>query len=166
MTKAAPLQTGHTLDRIDRKLISLLQREGRLSNADLAKAVHLTPTPCLRRVRELENSQLIRGYKAVVDRRKVGFGLRAFVGITRDRDVEPHEMWKRIEVFPEIIGCYVVSGEFDLLLDIVAEDLDTYSNVLIEKLLSIPGVKQTRSIFVLREIRSEAPLPIEALRSL
>ena len=162
--KNLPSQSSVSLDRIDRKLISILQKDGRLSNADLAKAVHLTPTPCLRRVREMENSGLITGYKAVVDRRKVGFGMRAFVGITRDRDVDPHEMWRQIEVLPEIIGCYAVSGEFDLLLDVVSPDLDTFSNVLIEKLLAIPGVGQTRSIFVLKEIRSDAPLPVEALR--
>lgn len=153
------------LDRTDRKLLKLLQKDGRMPNADLAKAVNLTPTPCLRRIRDMESSGLITGYQVTLDRRKAGFGIRVFLGVLRDRDADRHQMWKHIKLVPEIIGCYVVSGEFDLLLDVVAEDLDAYSNVLLEKIMAIPGVRQTRSMFVLREITSDAPIPIEALNT-
>jgi Lrp/AsnC family leucine-responsive transcriptional regulator len=166
MPKTAAAQARVPLDRTDLKLIRLLQKDGRLANADLAKAVNLTPTPCLRRIREMESSGLITGYRVTLNRRKAGFGIRVFVGVLRDRDVDRHQMWRHIELFPEIIGCYVVSGEFDLLLDVVAEDLDAYSNVLLEKIMKIPGVQQTRSMFILREITSDAPIPVDALTAL
>jgi Lrp/AsnC family transcriptional regulator, leucine-responsive regulatory protein len=150
------------LDRTDKKLVSLLQQNARISNADLAKSVHLSPTPCLRRVRELETVGVITAYRATVDRRKLGYDIRAFIGVTRDKSVDRRQLWQHMTVFPEIMGCYVVSGEFDLLLDVIAKDLDSYSNSLLEKILSVPGVVQVRSMFVLREVTSNLPLPLES----
>ena len=155
-TGAAPL------DKTNTKLVSLLQQNARISNADLAKAVHLSPTPCLRRVKELEASGVITAYRAIVDRRKLGYGVRAFIGVTRDKNFDRRKLWHHMTVFPEIVGCYVVSGEFDLLLDVVAKDLDAYSNSLLEKILSVPGVLNVRSMFILREMMSNVPLPLES----
>lgn len=151
-----------TLDRTDRGLIELLQQNGRMANADLARAVHLSPTPCLRRVKALESTGVITGYRAIVDRRKLGFGVRAFVGVTRDKSVDRRQLWHRMTTFPEVIGCYVISGEFDLLLDVIAKDLDAYSNSLLEKILSVPGIIQVRSMFVMKEVTEDDTLPVDS----
>lgn len=145
------------LDRIDRKILSALRRNGRISNLDLARSVHLSPTPCLRRVKALEEAGFIVGYRAELERRKLGFGVRAFVGIVRDKSLSKERLWEDLSLFPEIVDYFVVSGEFDLLLDVVSPDLDAYASYLLERLMKIPGVLEVRSMFVLRESSRERP---------
>ncbi|WP_102355885.1 Lrp/AsnC family transcriptional regulator [Pseudomonas sp. AD21] len=163
MLKAQPSIAKLKIDRINRKILIELQKNGRTANADLAKLVNLSATPCLRRIRDMETSGLITGYRAIIDRKKAGFGFRAFLGIMRSRDSDRHVMWSQITQLPEVIGCYLISGEFDLLVDVVAEDLDSFSNVLLEKIIEIPGVRQTSTMIILRELVSGASLPMEAL---
>lgn len=150
-TSAVGASDAAALDRIDRKMLSVLRRNGRMSNVDLAQAVNLSPTPCLRRLKSLERRGVIVGYRAEIDRRRFGFGVRAFIGVTRDRNVDRDCVWENITLFPEVIGCYTVSGEFDLLVDVVATDMDTYAGYLLERLMRIRGVLQVKSMFVLRE---------------
>jgi len=151
-----------SLDRIDRRILDLLQREGRMSNVELAKQVNLSPTPCLRRVHGLEESGIITGYRAMISRQKLGLGVRAFIGVRRDKAADRRKLWHHMTLLPEVMGCYVVSGGFDLLLDVLERDLEGYSNALLDKILSVPGVVHVESMLVLREVTANGPVPIPA----
>ena len=150
------------LDRVDRRLLEILQREGRLSNAALAERVHLSPSPCLRRVKALEEDGVIEGYRAVVGRESVGLGLTVFVEIK----VEGHSrqvadaMSEALAAIPEVVSAHIVSGSADFLVECVVRDLPHYERLLLDTLLELPGVTDARSNFAMRTIKSAAPLPL------
>jgi Lrp/AsnC family leucine-responsive transcriptional regulator len=150
------------LDRIDYRIIATLQDDGRRSNVDVAEAVALSPSPCLRRIKRLEADGVIRGYRAVLDRDAVGLGLTVFVEIrvekhSRDNARVLHET---LAAMPEVVSCHMVSGVADFLAEIVVPDLKTYETLLTERLLALPMVADVRSNFALRQIKSDAPLPL------
>ncbi len=149
-------------DRIDRRILEVLQENGRLSNVELAERVALSPSPCLRRVKRLEDEGVIAGYRAVLDRRRVGLGLTVLVEIkiarhSRDNATLHH---KALAALPEIVSCHMVSGAADFVAEVVVRDLDAYEQVLTEKLLALPDVSDIRSNFAIRTIKSGAPLPL------
>lgn len=153
--------THRKLDATDRKILELLQSDGRLSNVELAAKVHLSAPQCLRRVRALEESGAIRGYRAVVDSERLGFGVTAYVSLNihgdsknRVRDIE-----RLISSFPQIIECYAVSGDYDYLLRVSAPDLRNLGAFLTDRLQASPGVSGVRSMIVLEEIKAASPLP-------
>jgi Lrp/AsnC family transcriptional regulator, leucine-responsive regulatory protein len=149
-------------DEIDRKILAALQEDGRLTNAELADRVGLSPSPCLRRVKQLEAAGVIAGYGARLDRQKIGLGLTLFVGIK----VGPHEHIEEaafsaaVAALPEVISCHLVSGEFDFLVQIVVPDLAAYEKFLLGTLLKLPGVRDIRSNFAIRTVKAAAPLPL------
>lgn len=152
------------LDSIDRRIISELQRDGRLAIVDLADRVGLSSTPCLRRVKRLEADGLIRRYAALVDAKAMGLGTQALVQVTLDdhseRVVEAFEA--AIRQRPEVIACYAVTGEMDFLLQVQVADLEAFSDFALKALLRMPGVKGTKSSFVMQTIKSDlawAPMP-------
>lgn len=151
------------LDALDRRILAALQRDSRLSNVDLAAEVGLSPSPCLRRVRILEDAGVITGYRAILDRDRIGLGLTVFVGIKVDRHDDAHATAFRqaAAALPEVVSCHMVSGESDFLLQIVLKDLAAYERMLLDKLLKLPGVKDIRSSFVLNTVKSAAPLPLD-----
>lgn len=153
------------LDAIDRRILSLLQRDARLSNVQLAEAVNLSPSPCLRRVRQLEKTGLIRGYHAQLDRGKVGFGLTVFVGIKVERHHEAHAnaFLEAVVTLPEVVSAHLVSGESDFLLQVVVPDLMAYERFLTGTLLRLPGITDIRSNFAIKSVKEGGPLPIEQL---
>ncbi len=153
------------LDALDRRILAALQRDARLSNVDLAAEVGLSPSPCLRRVRLLEEAGVITAYRAILDRDAVGLGLTVFVGIKVDRHDDAHATAFReaAAALPEVISCHLVSGESDFLLQIVLKDLAAYERMLLDTLLKLPHVKDIRSNFVLNTVKSAAPLPIDQL---
>lgn len=148
------------LDAIDRRILAALQRDGRLAVVDLAAAVGLSATPCLRRVKRLEGDGVIKGYTAVVDPAKLGLGLQAFVQVTlvshAEETVTAFE--RAIAARPEVIAAYITSGEMDFLLHVVAADLEAYSDFALKALLRMPGVKDTRSSFVMSLLKPPGPL--------
>lgn len=154
------------LDDFDHKILAALQADGRLSNVDLAEAVGLSPSPCLRRVKRLEQEGYIRGYRAVLDRRKLGLDLTVYVEIK----VEKHSAenaalhQKLLEDIPEVVAAHMVSGEPDFVAEVVVPDLASYERLLTERLLTLPMVKDIRSNFVLRQVKSDAPLPLGHLQ--
>ncbi|WP_449686863.1 Lrp/AsnC family transcriptional regulator [Aerophototrophica crusticola] len=143
------------------RILDALQRNGRLSNVDLAEQVGLSPSPCLRRVRDLEEDGYIQGYAAILDRRKLGFGVVAFVEVKIDQNAEGDLRFRRaVEAIPEVVSCFVMTGTMDYLLQVVVPDLDAYAEVSMGKLLQIPGVKDVRSSFVLDVVKHSTCLPL------
>jgi Lrp/AsnC family leucine-responsive transcriptional regulator len=153
-----------TLDEIDKKIIAALQAEGRLAIVDLADKVGLSATPCQRRVKRLEEEGLIARYAALVSPAAMGFGLQALVEVTLDDHSE-----KTVEAFEdairgraEVVACYAVTGDMDFLLHIFATDLNNFSDFALKALLRMPGVKGTRSSFIMQAVKSDlawAPTP-------
>jgi Lrp/AsnC family transcriptional regulator, leucine-responsive regulatory protein len=153
-----------TLDAIDQKIISALQAEGRLPIVELADRVGLSATPCQRRVKRLEEEGFITRYAALVSPTAMGFGLQALVEVTLDDHSE-----KTVEAFeaairarPEVVACYAVTGDMDFLLHVFATDLNSFSDFAMKALLRMPGVKGTRSSFIMQAIKSDlawAPAP-------
>ena len=150
------------MDDTDRAILRHLQTDGRLPNAALAERVRLSPSPCLRRLKRLEEDELIRGYRAILDRRKIGLGLTAFVqikvsGQSRRR---AQELEQAVAEVDEIIACYIVAGDADFLLEIVVPDLAAYEHLLLHTLLELPGVSDVRSNFAIRTVKEAGPLPL------
>lgn len=140
------------LDAIDRRLLSLLQRNSRLSNAELASAVGLSPSPCLRRVRRLEASGYIQAYRAVLDPHAVGFGVIVFARLTVEW---PRAKTLRDEIrkLPQIIGCYILTGEQGVLLQVVAADLNEYAQFLFGVMYKLSGVIGIQSSVLLESVK-------------
>lgn len=152
-------------DDIDLRILVALQDEGRISNADLAGRVGLSATPCLRRVKALEQDGTISGYRAILDRSKVGLGLTVMVGIKVDghRDENARAIQDAFAGMPEVIACHLLSGETDFLLEVVVPDLAHYERFLLGKLLLLPMVKDIRSNIVIRTVKQNAPLPLTGI---
>jgi len=153
-----------TLDEIDRKIIAALQADGRLPIVDLANRVGLSATPCQRRVKRLEEEGLIVRYAALVSPAAMGFGLQALVEVTledhSEKTVEAFEA--AIRARSEVVACYAVTGDMDFLLHVFATDLASFSDFALKALLRMPGVKGTRSSFIMQAIKSDlawAPAP-------
>lgn len=153
------------LDAIDRRILAALQRDGRLTNADLADAVGLSPSPCLRRVKLLEKAGVIAGYHATLDRKAIGLGLTIFVGIKVERhhDEEARAFREAVAALDEVVSCHLVSGEADFLLQVVVADLAAYERFLLGTLLKLPGVSDIRSNFAIQTVKDRAPLPLDQL---
>ena len=154
-----------SLNRTDRRILEILQGDGRLSNLELAERVNLSPSACLRRVRALEEGGVIRRYAALLDPGKVGLGLRAFVTVkVEKRGRMPAEAFtKAVQDWPEVVGCHSTSGDMDYLLRIHVEDLEHFSRFVMDSLLKHPGVLDVKSSFVLEEVKETTALPLAHL---
>lgn len=153
------------LDNIDRQLLSALQDNARLTTGELAQATGLSQSPCWRRIRRLEESGLISGYRARLDRRKLGYGVVAFVSITIDHqnDARNTVFIDAVNAIPEVVMFHAVTGTADFLLMVVAADLDSYSSLLLSKLHRLPGVQQVQTNVSLQEFKAFDNLPIPGL---
>ena len=153
-----------SLDRIDLKILRVLQTEGRISNVDLAKAVGLSPTPCLERVRRLEREGYIVGYRAILSPEKLNAALIAFVEVTLERTTtaDLDRFNAAILALDEVLECHMVGGGFDYLVKIRLPDMSHYRRFLGEKLAAIAGVSQTHTYVVMEEVKSTTALPITA----
>ena len=152
------------LDRYDRRILEELQQDGRLTNLELAERIGLSPSPCLRRVRALEESGVIAGYRALLDGRKLGLSLVALLSISMDRHTP--ERFARFDAtvaeLPEVLECLLITGrEADYQLKVVVRDMDAYQELLLNKITRIEGVSGVQSSFVLRRVveRTSLPLP-------
>lgn len=151
-----------TLDRFDREILMLLQREGRISNQELADRIGLSASPCLRRVRELEETGIILGYHARLDAKKLGLSLTALIHISMDTHTP--ERFDRFEAaigeIPEIIECLLITGQSaDYQLKVVVKDMDAYRELLLNRITRIAGVTGVHSSFVLRQTAVKNPSP-------
>ena len=153
------------LDRFDRLILEHLQRDGRLANQDLADKIGLSPSPCLRRVRALEQRGFIVGYRAIVDARKLGLSLMALVHIALDRHTPERfaNFEAKVRVLPEVLECLLIAGEeADYVLKVVVRDMDGYQGLLLDKITRIEGVTGVRSSFVLRQVVERTSIPTGA----
>ena len=155
-------RVGGGLDRYDIALLGELQRDARQSNADLATRIGLSPAPTWRRVRRLEDLGVITGYRAEIDRRKIGLGVLAFVRVDAERDNADatRVLEEAIRGLPEVISCHYISGAGTFELQVLVTDLDAYSRWTMETLFRLPNVKDLHTSFSLGEIKSSAALPL------
>jgi len=159
---STPDQINPTLDRTDYRIIQHLQNDARISNTDLANAVGLSPSPCLRRVKNLERSGVIKRYSSIIDAKAVGLPISIFVSVSLQSQerggLEKFE--EKIRSYREVMECYLMTGSSDYLLRVVVPDLDSYERFLAEKLTRISGVANIQSSFALKQViyRTELPL--------
>ena len=151
------------LDRYDRHLLEVLQEDGRISNQELADRIGLSPSPCLRRVRTLEESGLIIGYRALLDARKLGLTLMALIHISMDRHTPERfaNFEKKISELPEVLECLLITGQdADYQLKVIVRDMEAYQELLLNKITRIEGVSGVHSSFVMRRVVDKTTLPI------
>ena len=153
-----------SLDPIDLKILAALQRDGSLSNVELARHVHLSPSPCLARVKALRKAGVIRRYVALVDPEAVGLGVSVFISISlREQNTAAlAEFERRIEACEEVMECYLMTGDADYLLRVVVPDIRALERFVLDRLSPIPGVEKIRSSFTLKQVRYKTELPLTA----
>src|SRR5690606_23687058 len=158
----ARMSLAASLDRVDIQLLAELQRQGRLSNAELAERVHLSPSACLRRVQRLERSGVIAGYRAEVDPERIGLGLTAFVRIRLNHHdaAAVADFARGVNEWDEVVACHALTGDMDYLLQVMVTDLEHFSRFLLDRVLARPGVGDVNSSFVLRTVKAMRGLPL------
>ncbi len=151
------------LDRYDRHILEVLQTEGRLSNQELADRIGLSPSPCLRRVRALEEAGLITGYRALVDAKKLGLSLMALLHISMDKHTPERfaNFEKKVGTLPEVLECLLITGqEADYQLKVIIRDMDAYQELLLNRITRIEGVTGVHTSFVLRRVVDKTAVPV------
>ncbi|TKC89721.1 Lrp/AsnC family transcriptional regulator [Trinickia terrae] len=152
------------LDRIDIGILNQLQQNARITNAELAKAVNLSPTPCFNRVRALEKLGLFKQQVTLLDPEPLGLRINVFIQVSLEKQVE--DALRRFEAAisqrPEVMECYLMSGDADYLLRVVMPDMRTLERFIIDRLTTIPGVSNIRSSFALKQVRYKTALPLPA----
>jgi len=150
------------LDGVDRKILRVLQREGRISNAELSERINLSPTPCLRRVKKLEDAGVIGRYVAELDPAKLGLKVSAyvFVRLERNSTVNAERFEEAIRTLQQVEECSVLSGEYDYLVKVVAEDLEDYERFIKQRLAAIEEVDTINTTIILKQVMSRQPLPV------
>ena len=153
------------MDRYDRRILELLQQDGRLSNLELAERIGRSPSPCLRRVRALEEAGVIAGYRALLDAQRLGLSLMALVYISMDRHTPERfaNFDTRVRELPEVLECLLITGQqADYQLKVVVSDMQAYQDLLLNRITRIEGVSGVHSSFVLRRIVDKTALPLAA----
>jgi Lrp/AsnC family leucine-responsive transcriptional regulator len=155
------------LDKTDRKILSVLQHDGRLANQEVAERVNLSPSPCLRRIKALEEAGVIRQYVALLDPDKIGLGLLAYVNVRLEKHSDAGDghspradFSAAVGNWPEVVACYAMTGEMDYLLRVHAEDMRHFSQFMMETLLKHPAVLDVKSSFALQRVKDTTALPL------
>lgn len=153
------------LDAIDRKILAALQDNGRLSNVELAERVGLSPSPCLRRVRQLEDAGMILRYVALLNQQAVGLPVSVFISIKLERQQEDDldRFEQEVGTYPEVLECYLMTGTRDYLLRVATRDLAAYERFLKTKLTRVENVASIESSFALKQVKYTSSLPLETL---
>src|SRR6476661_10526735 len=156
----------NNLDKFDIAILNELQVDARLTNAELAQRVGLSAAPCWRRVRALEQAGFIKGYRAEIDRHKIGLGVLAFVRLDAERNTgeRTREMEEAIRQIPEIVSCHYISGAGTFELQVVSKDLDTFSQFARKVLINLPNVKDIHTSFSLGEVKASSSWPLGHLK--
>jgi Lrp/AsnC family leucine-responsive transcriptional regulator len=151
------------LDPINLEILNALQRDAKLTNVELAARVHLSPSPCLARVRELERAGIIQRYVALADPQALGLNVSVFIQISLEKQIE-----RSLEVFetaiagyPQVMECYLMTGDADYMLRVVVPDVPALQRFIVDGLARIPGVSNIRSSFALKQVKYETALPVE-----
>lgn len=156
---------GLELDRIDRRILNVIQQDARISNADLAREVDLSPSPCWRRLKALQEAGVIRQHVSLLDADAVGLPVSVFVSVSLDKQIEDNlaRFEAAVRERPEVMECYLMTGEADYLLRVVVPDLRAYERLVLEQLTRIPGVANIKSSFALKQVSYKTALPLEHL---
>jgi len=152
---------GFMMDQTDRKIVRELQDNARLTNQELAERINLSPSPCLRRVRNLEKKGIIKGYTAIIDQERYGLGINVFVQIRLERQTEEliNVFEQHVNEIEEIMECYVITGANDYLLHIVSENLKSYEHFMKEKLTKIPGIGTIETSIAFSQVKKKHDFP-------
>jgi Lrp/AsnC family leucine-responsive transcriptional regulator len=151
------------LDRYDQMILEILQKQGRISNQELAEAINLSPSPTLRRVKQMEENGLIDGYVALLNARKLGLTLMAFIGISMDKHTPERfsGLEEKLASYPEVLECHLITGQTaDYLLKVIVKDMDAYQQFLLQKLTRIEGVTGVHTSFVMKSPIKTTALPL------
>ena len=153
------------LDKLDQRILSVLQQDGRISNQLLAEQVGLSPAACWRRVRTLEENGVILGYSARLDPESVGQGLCVLVNLSLQRHNldSTAEIEQQVSSYPEVLQCFAVTGNADFVLRVIVPDMASYDRFLNEKIFTLQGIAQVNSNFALREIKNTETIPVEGI---
>jgi Lrp/AsnC family leucine-responsive transcriptional regulator len=153
------------LDRLDARILSELQREGRLPVVELAELIGLSPTPCARRIRSLESAGIIEGYAAILNPNRVGLEVQAIVHVklTEHTDETVARFEREIALLDEVTNCFATTGAYDFILQVFGKDLESLSSVILKKLLRIPHVRDVQSSVVLATLKRSTRLPLHHL---
>lgn len=146
----------------DLRILRQLQSAGRMTNQELAEKVGMATSPCWRRVKQLEESGVITGYQTKIDRKKIGLGILAFIRVKIDshNEEEAQRFEQQVGELKPVVACYAVAGDADFMLQVVAEDLDSFSTFAMEVVRRLPGIKEMQTTFVLREVKPLDVLPL------
>ena len=159
------MTTSITLDKTDLKILQALQNSGRLTNVELAERVALSPSPCLRRLKQLEEAGVIRGYAALLNPDAVQLGLQVFIRVSVDKSSHSRDGFAgSVQQWPEVLSCFALTGETDYMLHAFFTDMQSFSHFILDTLLSHPGVQDARSSFVLQEVKNSPALPLHHLQ--
>lgn len=152
------------MDSTDIRILQSLQEDGRLTNVELAEKINLSASPCLRRVKKLEQEGTITNYRANLDREKIGLAMTVFVDVVLDRHISQviEEFEQAVIAMPHVISCFMISGTADYRLEIVAKDLKDYEQVL-KQTQSLPNIKAIHSNFAIRAVKTSASLPLSVM---
>ena len=154
------------LDKIDLKILQVLQENGRLTNVELSERVALSPSPCLRRLKQLEDAGVIQRYAALLSPAAIELGLQAFIRVTLNKAGGGREKFdEAVQGWQEILSCFALTGETDYMLHAFFVDMEHFSHVVLEVLLNQEGVQDARSSFVLREVKKTTALPLNHLHN-
>ncbi len=144
------------IDKTDAKILKLLQYDSRMSNAELSEKIGMSASPCWRRVKQLENTQVIKGYGVLLDRKKIGLGVMVFIRVSIDShsEKEAKKFEEEVSALEHVVACYSIGGDADFLLQVVSPDLDTYAEFSMSIIRRLPGIKEMQSMFVLEPIQN------------
>ncbi|MCX2905513.1 Lrp/AsnC family transcriptional regulator [[Curtobacterium] plantarum] len=154
-----------TLSSTDMKILEILQDDARVTNQVLAEKINISASPCWRKVRKLEEDNVIQGYRAVLDRKKIGLGVMVFIRVVIDSnsEAEARKFEEEVTALEDVVACYSIGGDADFLLQVVASDLDSYADFAMSVVRRLPGIKEMQSMFVLKEIKPLVSYPIKKI---
>lgn len=150
------------IDRIDKKILDILQIDSRTTNQQLSEHIGVSASPCWRRVKRLEEEKIIKGYGVLLDRRKLGLGVMVFIRVSIDshNEAEAKKFEEKVLELENVVACYSIGGDADFLLQVVSTDLDTYADFSMSIIRRLPGIKEMQSMFTLKEIKPFKGFPI------
>lgn len=153
------------LSLTDMKILKLLQDDARITNQMLAERIGVSASPCWRKVHKLEENEVIQGYRAVLNRKKIGLGVMVFIRVAIDShsEAEAKKFEEEVTLLEDVIACYSIGGDTDFLLQVVASNLDTFADFAMSVVRRLPGIKEMQSMFVLKEIKPLVSYPIKKM---
>lgn len=152
------------IDKTDAKILEILQADSRVTTAELSEQIGMSSSPCWRRVKQLQDTKVIKRYGVLLDRKKIGLGVMVFIRVSIDShsEKEAKKFEEEVTALEHVVACYSIGGDADFLLQVVSSDLDTYADFSMSIIRRLPGIKEMQSMFVLKEIKPFLAFPIKS----